>query len=58
MNIYNKSSLIFSLNFIISGCSSKNDWICQEGKNSNGDAVQYSENVKTGEMAGYDKCQK
>lgn len=51
--------LIFSFLLFISlmGCGDSDEWICKSGTNANGDAVQYSENIKTGEMGVYSKCQ-
>lgn len=47
---------------LVSACyssrPSSDDWICKKGKNSNGDAIQYAENIKTGEIGAYNKCQK
>ena len=58
MSTYKAPMIICTICLVLFGCSKSDDWVCREGKNANGDVVQYSENVKTGEMAGYDKCQK
>lgn len=58
MSTYKTPVIICTICLFLFGCSKSDDWACREGKNANGDVVQYSENVKTGEMAGYDKCQK
>lgn len=55
----NQSKLIFSFLLLIPlvGCGNSGEWICKSGVNANGDAVQYSENTKTGELGAYSKCQ-
>lgn len=40
----------------LSACNNSEDWVCRSGVNANGDAIQYSENIKTGETGAYEKC--
>ena len=48
--------ILVSTILLLSACDNPNDWACINDKNKYGDWVQYSKNLRTGEIASAEKA--
>ncbi|MBI2778189.1 MAG: hypothetical protein HYX62_00130 [Gammaproteobacteria bacterium] len=53
---FNINFIVLVTPFLLTACGGPDEWVCKSSTNANGDAVQYAENINTGEIGAYSNC--